>query len=226
MTVSLISLYKKFDSCERCKKFGNKLQHILGGGCTENLKICFILINPTYNNISSNPNWTGKRFPFVGVKHFWKVIHDAGLLSKSTLDYIYKFKWTEETSNLILKELNERKLYFTNLVKCCGSDGANPSKQIIREDLPLLLEEISLVNPERIITFGALPFKALTGADIKLNNYLEEAKSKGCTSFTAQIKGKIYPVHPCFFPVGQGSPKKAVELLKIILAAQQSLSEK
>ena len=68
--MKLEELYQTFDACPLCVKEHNKLQHILGVGKTKNPNWMFVLINPTYRNISSAPNYKGPRFPFIGVKDF------------------------------------------------------------------------------------------------------------------------------------------------------------
>lgn len=46
----------------------NSLKPILGNGKTFRPKFMFVFINPTRANISSDQNWQGPRFPFIGTK--------------------------------------------------------------------------------------------------------------------------------------------------------------
>lgn len=48
-------------------KYGAKeLTSIYNGGCTNNPDICFVFMNPTGRNIASDPNWKGRRSPWIG----------------------------------------------------------------------------------------------------------------------------------------------------------------
>ena len=47
-------------------KYGAKeLTSIYNGGCTNNPDICFVFMNPTGRNIASDPNWKGRRSPWM-----------------------------------------------------------------------------------------------------------------------------------------------------------------
>ena len=51
-------------------KYGAKeLTSIYNGGCTNNPDICFVFMNPTGRNIASDPNWKGRRSPWIGTKN-------------------------------------------------------------------------------------------------------------------------------------------------------------
>ena len=50
-------------------KYGAKeLTSIYNGGCTNNPDICFVFMNPTGRNIASDPNWKGRRSPWIDRK--------------------------------------------------------------------------------------------------------------------------------------------------------------
>ena len=85
---SLGALNKIFDECPRCASEANSLQHVYGGGATRNPRYCFILINPTHLNISTRPGYRGPRFPFIGVRQFWRILHRAGLLGEEVLHLV------------------------------------------------------------------------------------------------------------------------------------------
>jgi hypothetical protein len=90
---NLSTLNKLFDSCPRCASESNPLQHVYGGGATRNPKYCFVLINPTHLNISTHPEYRGPRFPFIGVRQFWRILHRAGLLSADVIRVVESKEW-------------------------------------------------------------------------------------------------------------------------------------
>jgi len=47
-----------------------ELMSIYNGGCTNNPDICFVFMNPTGRNIASDPNWKGRRSPWIGLKTY------------------------------------------------------------------------------------------------------------------------------------------------------------
>ena len=133
MKISLEKLYKKVDECGFCKASRNKLQHIHGFGAM-NPKLMLILINPTHRNISSAPDYKGFRFPFIGVRQFWKVLADGGLVNKKVAyDLPLRAEWSGEHTKLIQNELLKNKLFLTNIVKCCYGHSAYPDKKVISE---------------------------------------------------------------------------------------------
>lgn len=207
----LEKLWKEIDSCNDCKKTNNKLQHILGGGKSSNPDFMFIFINPTHANISSKTEYKGKRSPFLGTKGVWKVFHNAGFFDSNFLQKT-QGAWNNETIEFVLKEMENKSIYFTNVIKCTSPHGLLPSSEKIKQCIPLLEKEIKIVKPKTIITMGAIPFKALTQKNIKLNEFFEKIKKGKIESF--EYNG--IKLIPCFFPVGRGNPKKAAELLKII----------
>jgi len=196
----------------------NSLRHILGGGKSRNPKFLFLFINPTHLNISSLKNYQGKRrYPFIGVRYFWKLLSEASFIDRKIVDEIYREGWQVEHEDKIEQSLNRNSVYVTNLVKCAQFHPDNPIKSVITEDIPLLKEEISIIRPKYIIAFGKLPVKVITGQDIRLSDYLEAVKTDQYQALNSiSIFGKFYKVLPCYFPVGRGSPKKALEILRYV----------
>jgi len=213
---SLDSLWLKIDDCKECRSKNNKLKHILGNGCTKNPKFCFIFINPTHRNISSKPDYKGPRSPFLGTKEVWKVFVNSKLLNKSFLEKTKE--WNKETIDYVLNELKNKRYYMTNIVKCTRPNADLPKSKEVNEKLEILKEEISIVDPELIVTFGIIPFKAITGISLKLKDHLEKQnKSKSLILYDSiEINNKRYKVFPCYFPVGRGNPKKAAEILNYL----------
>lgn len=212
-------IFDQFDACLRCQNTHNPLRHILGGGYCENPDYLFLFINPTHHNRSSHQEYAGKRrYPFIGVRYFWKLLSETGLIEPNLIQDIYKSGWQPHHETLLETNLIRKKIYLTNLVKCTQPHPENPDSAAIAADLPLLKREIQLVNPKIIVTFGKLPTRILTGCDIKLADILLEARQKNLQPLASNIiQNQIFSIFPCYFPIGRGNPTKAKELLRLII---------
>jgi uracil-DNA glycosylase family 4 len=178
-----------------------------------------ILVNPTYRNLSSNPEYRGARFPFIGVRQFWKVLADGGLIDKKVAYGLpLRKNWRDKHTELIKQELIRNKLFLTNIVKCCYGHSLYPDSKVIDSQLKFLAEEINIVNPKKIVAFGALVYKTLTGKNIKLAEYWNEWKIGNDSEIVFGLK---ISVMPCYFPIGRGNPKKAAEILRKFLRTQK-----
>lgn len=203
-------LYTQADKCKFCKTEKNKLQHIHGYGVV-NPRLMLVLINPTYRNLSSSPEYHGDRFPFIGVRQFWKVLADGGLVSKKVAYGLPpRADWTLRHTKQLQRELMRGKLFLTNAVKCCYSHSAYPDTKVIHHQMKLLAEEINIVKPKKIVAFGGLVYKTLTGKPLKLS----ECWSGKQTEEAERISGLRVRVAPCYFPIGRGNPRKAAEILR------------
>lgn len=70
-------------------KYGAKeLTSIYNGGCTNNPDICFVFMNQTGRNIASDPNWKGRRSPWIGTKNIWKLFYRIGLLDEKIYEIL------------------------------------------------------------------------------------------------------------------------------------------
>jgi len=189
----LRELYKRMDvSCRFCKASKNKLQHIYGFGAIKP-RLMLILVNPTYRNLSSAPDYNGPRFPFIGVRQFWRVLADGRLISKKVAYSLpLRSEWNREHTEAVQKELIKNRIFLTNIVKCCYNHANYPPRKVIEDQLRILEEEVSIVKPKQIIAFGELVFKTLTNK-LPLLDML---------------------VTRCYFPIGRGNPKKAAEVLR------------
>ncbi len=161
-------------------------------------KLALLFINPTARNVSSDPAWEGPRYPFIGTLQVWRVFARAGLMPEK-YGRLAKEDWTEEFARRTEAELARRGIYITNVVKETKADATLPTSAEIREALPALLEELGEVRPERIVAMGLIPFRALKGESVLLR---EDAGKE----FLAKIVA-------CYFPVGRGNPRRAVEIL-------------
>ena len=196
----------------------NSLKPILGNGKIFRPKVMFVFINPTHANISSDQNWQGPRFPFIGTKPVWRIFHKAGMFDDELIERINHLKsWSLEFTDEVLNFLKSKSFYFTNIVKWTGSDATLPNSEKIKLFLPILEREIEIVQPQYIVTFGLIPFENMTNQKIKLRDYYSEVmESKKLRFFDMEYGGFKTKIVPCYFPVGRGDPKKAVEILKLI----------
>ncbi len=192
----------------------NNLMPILGNGKTLKPKVMFVFINPTKRNISSDPQWKGPRFPFIGTKQIWRIFHRAGLFDDELMNKInISSDWSLDFTNNVLRFLQQKEFYITNIVKWTGHDATLPDSEKINIFLPTLEKEIELVKPEYIVTFGLIPFERLVKQKIKLRDYYSKVINNKKLRFYSFKSSKIIP---CYFPVGRGDPKKAVEILKLV----------
>jgi len=196
----------------------NNLMPILGGGQDINPKFMMVFINPTSKNISSNKNWKGPRFPFIGRKRPWIEFHKVGLFNEELLNEIKtNSNWSLEFTYNVLEFLKRKGLYLTNIVKNTEYNADLPKANQINLYLPIFKKEIELVNPEYIIAFGLIPINALLKENIKLSEYYELIQKKNALIFyEIKINSKRYKVIPCYYPIGRGNPEKAIEILKRI----------
>ncbi len=207
----LNKLYQRVDRCSFCKASGNKLQHIHGYG-TLNPKLMLILINPTHRNVSAHHGYHGPRFPFIGVRQFWRVLAEGGLIDQKVARSLpLRSGWNSKHTKLVQRELIRNKLFLTNVVKCCYDYSAYPSGRVIKDQTKLLAEEIRIVNPKKIVAFGGLVYKTLTGRNVKLSKYWYGQKREKVCEATLERRT---PIVPCYFPIGRGKPKEAAEILR------------
>lgn len=205
MNGKLNELFQKFDNCSLCKSSQNKLQHILGGGKFKSPKVAFVFINPTHTNISSSPDWNGRRFPFIGVTHFWQILSDSGWVAREKIENIKRHGWGKEIIDHLVEDISNREIYITNLVKCTLPHGDYPEKDVFDYHLPLFDKELRIVKPKAIVSFGGLAAKYLTGKNLVLRKYFLNP---------GPLVYRHIPVYPCYFPVGRGSPKLASQVLR------------
>jgi len=214
----LQKLYRQVDKCRFCKTGRNKLQHIHGFGAM-NPELMLILVNPTYRNLSSAPEYQGNRFPYIGVRQFWRVLADGGLIDrKVAFNLPSRAAWNSKYTKQIQNELAKNRLFLTNIVKCCYDHSLYPEDRVIKEQINMLAEEIKIVRPKMIVAFGELVYKTLTGKNIKLAGYWNDRKRKGDSEI---ISGLKIPIIPCYFPIGRGNPKKAAEIMRRFLRTKK-----
>ena len=218
--LKLQKLFRRIEKCERCKKQGNPLRHIFGGGRFVKPKYFFLFINPTHKNRSSHPRYRGKRrYPFIGVRHFYRELAEAGFVDRKLVADIYERGWELADEEKIERSLRAKGVYISNFVKCAQPNPLNPSRKRMREALPLLAEELKLVNPRYVVTFGLLPLGLLTETELRLKDILARVKSGTYAPLrSVPLGGRTYPLLPCYYPLGHGNPPKAQRILRYIRA--------
>ena len=191
------------------------LSSIYNGGCEKNPDVCFVFMNPTGKNIASTREWKGRRSPWIGTKNIWKLFYRIGIIDRDLFDNIQSKKaceWTEEFADLVYKEIENKKVFITNLGKCTQIDARPLPDRVLKEYLELLYKEIEIINPKKIIVFGNQV------SSIFLNKKIC-VKSVRRQEFKMKIGDKEYPVYSIFYPIGNGMRNidLAVEDLNYIL---------
>lgn len=154
--MKLEDLNKKYDQLQ--KKYGDaNLHSIYNGGCINNPDIFFVFMNPTGRNIASLKTWNGIHSPWIGTKNIWPLFYKIGLLDEDIHSKIRKIKgkeWTEDFAMEVYENVAKNKYFITNLGKCTQIDARPLPDSVYKEYLDLLLKEIEIVKPKKIVTFG------------------------------------------------------------------------
>ena len=207
----LIEKYNKLQT-----KFGSAACHsIYGGGLERNPDLCLVFVNPTARNVAASKSWTGIRCPWLGMKKVWKFLCGAGLFDGALNSQIQNMKaseWTPEFCAKVYEEVAKNGVYITNLAKCTQDDARSMPDAMYMQYKDLLFEEISLVNPKKIILFGNQVSSIVLGKKISVSQCRK-------TEFDLVICGKKYRCFPVYYPVGNGffNAPKAIEDLQYIL---------
>ena len=222
--VNKVKKYSKITKVNELNKFYDKLQKeygakelksIYNGGCEDNPDICFVFMNPTGRNIASTKQWNGRRSPWIGTKNIWKLFYAVGILDEKTNNKIQSIKpndWTEEFADEVYEEMNKKKVFITNLGKCTQLDARPLPDKVLKEYLELLLKEIDIIKPKKIIVFGNQVSSIFLGQKVCV-------KSVRQYEFKKEIEGTQYPVYAVFYPIGNGMRNidLAIEDIKAIL---------
>lgn len=207
-------LKKEYDKLQ--KKYGAKeLDSIYNGGCEENPEICFVFMNPTGRNIASNKEWTGRKSPWLGTKNIWKLFYNVNLLSQKTFDKIQEKKpkeWDYNFCDYVYKEIEENKIFITNLGKCTQIDARPLPDEVLEKYLELLFKEIDIIKPKIIITFGNQVSSIILNQKISVSENRKKYHE-------LEINKQIYKVYPVYYPVGNGifNIDKSIEDIRWIM---------
>ncbi len=212
--MKISDLNSEYDKLQQ--KYGAKeLLSIYNGGCIENPNICFVFMNPTGKNIASDPNWRGRRSPWIGTKNIWKLFFRIGLLDEKIYTEIQKRKpqeWDEVFADLVYDNVEKHKYFITNLGKCTQIDARILPNSVYSQYLDLLCKEIEIIEPKIIITLGNQVSSIVLDRNISVSQCRKQCIQK-------DIAGKSYKVYPVYYPIGNGMMNidKAIEDLEYII---------
>jgi len=196
-------------------KYGDKtLDSITFGGCKDHPDICFVFMNPTGKNYASNKEWKGIKSPWVGTKNIWNLFYQIGTLDKKTYEKIQKIKgseWTESFAEDVYKEIENKKVFITNLAKCTQLDARPLKDEVYKKYLDLFYKEMNIVKPKKIILFGN-----------QVSSIVLNQKISVSTTRKQEFYYNNYHFYPVFYPVGNGifNMDKAIEDIKYIIKQQ------
>ena len=212
--MNIKDLNKEYDKLQI--KYGAKeLDSIYNGGCEDNPDICFVFMNPTGKNIASIKTWKGRKSPWLGTKNIWKLFYSVNLLSEETFNKIQEKKpkdWDYNFCDYVYDEVTQNKIFITNLGKCTQIDARPLSNEVLNKYLELLFEEINIIKPKVIITFGNQV------SSIVLNKKIAVSENRKICHML-EINKKQYKVYPVYYPVGNGifNIDKSIEDIKWII---------
>lgn len=194
------------------KQYGNpNLDSITFGGCKENPDICFVFMNPTRRNITASKEWTGLKAPWIGTKNVWNLFHDLEIIT----DNLYKEikskpgkEWTPEFADRVYQEVENKKVYITNLAKCTQEDARPLKDEVFKQYLDLFFKEIAIVRPKKVILFGN-----------QVSSIVLDQKISVSTVRKQEFLYHNFKFYPVYYPVGNGffNIDKAIEDIKYIM---------
>ena len=193
-------------------KYGDKnLDSITFGGCKNNPDICFVFMNPTGRNITSSKDWHGIKSPWIGTKNVWKLFNEIGVIDKKIYDEITSKKgseWTETFAEEVYQNIENHKVYITNLAKCTQIDARVLDDKVFKKYLDLFWKEMNVVKPKKIILFGNQVSSIVLDEKISVSMVRKQEFNKN--GFT------LYSV---YYPVGNGifNMDKSIEDIKYII---------
>ena len=177
-----------------------ELDSIYNGGCEENPDICFVFMNPTGKNIASLKTWHGRKSPWLGTKNIWKLFYHVNLLSEESYNKILEMKpkdWDYDFCDYIYDEINNNKVFITNLGKCTQVDARPLKNEVLAKYLDLLFKEIDIIKPKVIITFGNQVSSIILNKKVSVSETRKQ-------SHELVVNNNTYKVYPVYYPVGNG----------------------
>ena len=182
-------------------EYGSReLDSIYNGGCEDNPDIFFVFMNPTGKNIASLKTWHGRKSPWLGTKNIWKLFYHVNLLSEESYNKILEMKpkdWDYDFCDYIYDEINNNKVFITNLGKCTQVDARPLKNEVLAEYLDLLFKEIDIIKPKVIITFGNQVSSIILNKKISVSETRKQ-------SHELIVNNNTYKVYPVYYPVGNG----------------------
>lgn len=215
MNLQLSTLFPKLDQLQLLHGDQN-FNAIYGAGDTHRPKVILVFMNPTSKNISANPAWNGIRAPWCGTKNIWKMLYQLNLINKTVFQKTQTIKpsdWNEDFVENLYREISKQKIYITNLAKCTQIDARPLKDKVFREYLELMRQELAILQPEKVITFGNQVSSILLEKSISVSNYLLNEFEP------LEINDQTFQIYPTYYPVGQGmrNMSKAIERIRQVL---------
>lgn len=209
--LQLTSLHPDFDFLQQ--SFGDaNLKSIYGAGDIHNPDIMLIFMNPTGKNRASQSDWSGLQAPWIGTKNIWKLLFQTGIIDDSTFKQTQQLKsseWSEQFALDLYNSIAEKKVYITNFAKCTQIDARPLNNKVFKSYRELLLKEIALVKPSKIITFGNQVSENLLQKKISVKDYQVGEYEE------IEVSGQSFKVFPCYYPVGQGQRNMPLAVKRI-----------
>ena len=121
--------------------------------------------------------------------------------------------YSGKCANKVYSSVADQSMYITNIAKCTQDDARHLHNSIFQEYLPSLLEELDVIRPQRVFSFGNQVSSILLGRPISVSAYQNEEFEELSHSSS---KHKIYPT---YYPVGQGMRNidKAIDRINCVL---------
>ena len=205
---SLDKLQKEYDKLQ--SQYGAKeLDSIYYGGQENCPDIYFVFMNPTGKNIASKKSWTGRKSPWLGTKNIWKLFYRVHLLSDKVFQSIQEKTakdWDYDFCDYVYEDIKNKNVFITNLGKCTQLDARPLPDWVLKQYLTLLFQEIDIVKPKIIITFGNQVSSLILNKKISVSEHRK-------VRHEIEINKHKYAVYSVYYPVGNGifNMDKAIE---------------
>lgn len=198
--LQLPQFFPLLDKLQSC--YGDtSLRAAYGAGCIKHPKICMIFMNPTARTLSTLPEWPGLRAPWIGTKNIWKLFYALKLITKADFSKTQTQKldqWTPDFALHLYQSIAAQDVYVTSMGKCAQLDARPLPDEVFRAYLEQTYEEILLLQPQKIVTFGNQVSSILLQKKVSVSQY------EGSTYEDLAIRGNLFSVYPTYYPVGLG----------------------
>ena len=207
-------LQDTFDKLQ--EKYGSKeLNSVYGYGDSDSPNVALVFMNPTKRNIATNKSWCGIRAQWLGTKQIWEFLTKCDLISKEIMCEIKAKKpsdWSPEFCEMVYRDVSNHKVWITNLAKCSQDDARPLPDKVFLEYKNLLLEEIDIIKPKKILFFGNQVSSIMLDEKICVSQVRQK-------EYILSIGSKEYMAYAVYYPVGNGrfNQDKAIEDINAIL---------
>lgn len=197
--MQITKLHKAYDQLQ--KIYGDKdLDPVYGAGEINAPDLCLVFMNPTGKNVSSAKNWKGLKAAWLGTKNVWRMFFQLGFIECDLWDEIQSRKpadWGYDFAEKVYGEVKQRSIYITNLSKATQIDARPLKNDVFKQYLDLFYEELNLIRPKVIITFGNQVSSILLDKSIKVSDCRKKFE-------LLKLDDQEFKIFPVYYPVGQG----------------------